>query len=268
MCLYAGNNILPRLKGRTILIKLRERMAVPSAGLHSQQSRKETKRGYRLRWNGRTLFPASAWAALPGRGHIEAAAGHRQRWERLPVSFAQLPQTRPLPGRDTHIAILFPSAQIGRQISPLHGGQRSARVRGARSRRGLPLLVTFYDSLLRIPGRAAGGGKSASHQDAMLVQRGHYERNGRPASAGEALPLAGPRPAGLFASGRIYGLAGRNGCGAAAGCHCFSGAAMPILSGRGRRVAFPRAAPAPVALYQLINSLVNLARAFFSMRET
>ena len=75
MCLCAGNNILPRVKGRTILIKLRERMAVPSAGLHSQQSRKETKRVYRLRWNGQTLFPASAWAALPGRGHIEAAAG-------------------------------------------------------------------------------------------------------------------------------------------------------------------------------------------------
>jgi len=148
---------------------------------------------------------------FPEGGILRRLHGHRQRWERLPVSFAQLPQTRPLPGRDTHIAILFPSAQIGRQISPLHGGQRSARVRGARSRRGLPLLVTFYDSLLRIPGRAAGGGKSASHQDAMLVQRGHYERNGRPASAGEALPLAGPRPAGLFASGRAYGPAGREG---------------------------------------------------------
>lgn len=160
---------------------------------------------------------------FPEGGILRRLHGHRQRWERLPVSFAQLPQTRPLPGRDTHIAILFPSAQIGRQISPLHGGQRSARVRGARSRRGLPLLVTFYDSLLRIPGRAAGGGKSASHQDAMLVQRGHYERNGRPASAGEALPLARTPSGGsvCIRAGLWPRWAGRR-TAWWAGCHCFS----------------------------------------------
>lgn len=185
---------------------------------------------------------------FPEGGILRRLHGHRQRWERLPVSFAQLPQTRPLPGCDTHIAILFSSAQIGRQISPLHGGQRSARVRGARSRRGLPLLVTFYDSLLRIPGRAAGGGKSASHQDAMLVQRGHYERNGRPASAGEALPLAGPRPADPFASGRAYGPAGREGvrpAGLAATVvqGCFACSARPE-----ERIAFP---PAPGAIRPL-----------------
>ena len=184
-------------------------MAVPSAGLHSQQSRKETKRVYRLRWNGQTLFPASAWAALPGRGHIEAAARPSSKVGEVTRLFCAAAANPPPSGARHQLHSQLSQRKADGKYAPSTAAN-AAPGRGGQEP-GLPLFVTFYDSLLRIPGRAAGGGKSASHQDAMLVQRGHYERNGRPASAGEALPLAGPRPADPFASGRAYGPAGREG---------------------------------------------------------
>lgn len=59
--------------------------------------------------------------------------------------------------------------------------------------------------------------------------------------------------------GKAYGLVGR--------LPLFFKAAFPALPVRRNGSLSPRPR-APSALYQLINSLVNLARAFFSMRET
>ena len=68
-------------------------------------------------------------------------------------------------------------------------------------------------------------------------------------------------PGGLMAplGGKAYGLPGW--------LLLLFRAALPALPGRRNGSLSPRPR-APSALYQLINSLVNLARAFFSMRET